>query len=95
MLKSQDLKRLRTRVVGATLLSQFCPLKAKPKTQIKMLSKRAMVGAALLSQLCPYKGSLAQVHKEDKEDGESDNPVGLPYRQPATSEKKFSKEKEK
>jgi hypothetical protein len=50
-------------MVGATLLSQLCPLKAKPETQIKMLSRRAMVGAARLSQLHPNKALL---HKHTK-----------------------------
>jgi hypothetical protein len=50
-------------MVGATLLSQLRPLKAKPTTQINMLIRRAMVGAALLSQLCPNKALL---HKHTK-----------------------------
>jgi hypothetical protein len=44
-------------------LSQLRPLKAKPETQIKMLSRRTMVGAALLSQLRPNKALL---HKHAK-----------------------------
>jgi hypothetical protein len=53
-------------MVGAARLSQLCPLKAKPETQINMLIRGAMVGAACLSQLRPTKALL---HKQTRRTG--------------------------
>jgi hypothetical protein len=50
-------------MVGAALSSKLRPLKAKPETQIKMLSKKAMVGTALLSKFCPNKAILHKYKK--------------------------------
>jgi hypothetical protein len=50
-------------MVGAALSRRLRPLKAKPETQIKMLSKKAMVGTALSSKFCPNKAILHKYKK--------------------------------
>jgi hypothetical protein len=65
-------------MVGATLLRQLRPLKAKPETQIKMLSKKAMVGAALSSKLCPNKALLHKYKKGTRRMERAKIPWGCP-----------------